>query len=294
MEIRLLGTGTPTPSLKRMSSGYLVKLGGDVMLFDHGPGAYHRMMEAGVKATEVSHVFFTHLHYDHCLDYARLLMTRWDQGAGAIPELEVYGPPHTARMNELLIGDGGVFDPDLRARTEHPLSQVIYEARGGKLPRERPEPRITELASGDVVEGDGWRVTARSVRHAQPQLHCYGYRLECDEGVFAYSGDSGPCKAMEQLAQDCDVLVHMCHYISGTELGKEFAEGCMGHLELARLGRDANVKNLVVSHVTEQMDVPGVRERIIREMSEIYAGNLFFGEDLMVVPVGDPNPRKLD
>jgi len=294
MHIRLLGTGTPTPSLVRMSSGYLVRVGDDVILFDHGPGAYHRMMEAGVAATDVTHVFFSHLHYDHCLDYARLLLTRWDQGAGALPELEVYGPPHTARMTELLVGEDGVFGPDLRARTEHPLSQVIYEARGGSLPRERPRPHVTELASGDTVEGNGWRVFARSVRHAQPYLDCYGFRLESAEGVFAYSGDSGPCKAMERLAQDCDVLVHMCHYLTGTELGREFAEGCMGHLELAALGRDANVKNLVVSHVTEQMDVPGVRERIVREMSEIYAGNLFFGADLMTIPVHGPAPRKLD
>src|SRR3546814_20201990 len=81
MRIRLLGTGTPTPSLERMSSGYMVEIGKDVILFDQGPGTYHRMMEAGVRAVDVTHVFFSHLHYDHCLDYARLLMTRWDQSA---------------------------------------------------------------------------------------------------------------------------------------------------------------------------------------------------------------------
>jgi hypothetical protein len=42
------------------------------------------------------------------------------------------------------------------------------------------------------------------------------------------------------------------------------------------------------------MDVPGVRERVIREMSEIYSGNLFFGEDLMEIPVDDPVAEKLD
>ena len=42
------------------------------------------------------------------------------------------------------------------------------------------------------------------------------------------------------------------------------------------------------------MDVPGVRERIVREMADIYAGNLFFGADLMLIPIGNPNPRKLD
>src|SRR4051794_4330297 len=110
MRIRLLGTGTPTPSLKRASSGYLVELdandgrGERKILFDFGPGAYHRLLEARVKPTEITDVFFTHLHYDHCLDYVRLVMTRWDQGAGRIPELNVYGPAHTARMTDLIVG----------------------------------------------------------------------------------------------------------------------------------------------------------------------------------------------
>ncbi len=294
MEICLLGTGTPTPSLKRMSSGYLVKSDSDVILFDFGPGTYHRMMEVGVQVTDVTHIFFSHLHYDHCLDYARLLMTRWDQGCGQIPELKVYGPPFIERMTEALIGENGVFDPDLKARTELPVSQAIYQARGGILPRRRPMPEIIPIKSGDVVEGDKWRLNIRSVLHAQPILDCYGFRLETEQGILTYSGDSGPCKAMEELARDADVLIHMCHYISGTELSDEFAKACMGHLELATLGLDANVKNLVVSHVTEQMDVAGVRESIIRDMAEIYPGNLYFGEDLMTIPIKGPSPRALD
>jgi len=67
----------------------------------------------------------------------------------------------------------------------------------------------------------------------------------------------------------------------------------MGHLELAELGRKANVRNLVVSHILEQMDVPGVRERLIAEMAAIYQGNLFFGEDLMEIPLTSPIPKAI-
>ena len=292
MRIRLLGTGTPTPSLKRMSSGYLVEVGARKILFDFGPGCYHRLLEAGVKAVEITDVFFTHLHYDHCLDYIRLLMTRWDQGAGRIPDLNVYGPAHTEKMTDLIIN--GIFAPDLAARTELPMSQAVFEARGGKLPRAKPRPALRELKNGDVVSTKDFVVKAHSVIHAQPILECFGYRLEAEGASFAYSGDAGPCKAMQELAQDCDVLVHMCHYISGTALNAEFEKRNMGHLELARLGRDANVRNLVASHITEQMDVPGVKERLIREMSEVYRGNLFFGEDLMQIPVAPPAPARLD
>ena len=48
MKLHLLGTGAPEPSLKRMSSSYLLRIGADVILFDLGPGAYYRLMEAGV------------------------------------------------------------------------------------------------------------------------------------------------------------------------------------------------------------------------------------------------------
>jgi ribonuclease BN (tRNA processing enzyme) len=292
MRIRLLGTGTPTPSLKRMSSGYLVETGERKILFDFGPGAYHRLLEAGVKPVQVTDVFFTHLHYDHCLDYIRLVMTRWDQGAGRIPELNVYGPAHTQKMTDLIID--GVFGPDLQARTELPMSQAVYVARGGKLPRAKPKPIVRELKNGEEVSTNDFVVKVHSVIHAQPILECFGYRLEADGQSFAYSGDAGPCKAMEDLARNADVMVHMCHFISGTALNPEFEKRNGGHLEVARLAQAAGVKNLVASHITEQMDVPGVRERLIREMSDIFKGNLFFGEDLMEIPVGAPGPRKLD
>ena len=292
MRIRLLGTGTPTPSLKRMSSGYLVETGARRILFDFGPGAYHRLLEAGVKPVEVTDVFFTHLHYDHCLDYVRLVMTRWDQGAGKIPELNVYGPAHTRKMTDAIIND--LFGPDLEARTELPMSQAVYVARGGKLPRAKPNPVVRELKNGEIVSTNDFVVKVHSVIHAQPVLECFGYRLEAEGASFAYSGDAGPCKAMEDLARNADVMVHMCHFISGTALNAEFEKRNGGHLEIARLAQAAGVRNLVASHITEQMDVPGVKERLIREMSELYKGNLFFGEDLMEIPVVAPAPRKLD
>ena len=293
MEITLLGTGTPTPSLKRMSSGYIVTAGADTLLFDHGPGAHHRMLESGRKAVDVTHLFFSHLHYDHCLDYARLVLTRWDQGADQIPDLKVYGPDYTARMSELMFSKDGAFSPDLTARTEYPGSLAVYEARGGKLPRPWPAPEVQEFRSGDVITGNGWTVTVQSVVHQQPYIQCFGFRLETPEGSFVYSGDCGPCKGMERLARDCDVLVHMCHYISGTALNAGMQKGSSGHMEIADLAAKANVRTLVVSHVTEQMDVPGVRERLLQEIGRVYSGNVIWGEDLMRIPLRGPEPRKL-
>jgi ribonuclease BN (tRNA processing enzyme) len=68
----------------------------------------------------------------------------------------------------------------------------------------------------------------------------------------------------------------------------------MGHLELAELAQNARVRNLVLSHMTLQFDKPGMRERVIREVGEVYKGNLYFGEDLMEIPFTSPAPAKLD
>jgi ribonuclease Z len=293
MKLRLLGTGTPTPSLRRMCSGYVLEHGNDVMVFDHGFGAHHRLLELGIPATKVTHAFLSHMHYDHIGDYPRLVLTRWDQGAGTIPELKVYGPPPLARITERLFGEDGAFYPDLVSRTENECSLEIYRARGGLGERLKPKPVVQELKPNDVVRGDGWEVKTVGVSHFGPQLISYAFRFDSAEGSMVYSGDTGPCASMVRLAKDCDVLVHMCHYMSGTALGEGMKQSCMGHMELAKLGAETNAKTVVLSHVTEQIDRPGVRERVLAEMASIYKGNLIFGEDGMEVSVEAPRAAKL-
>jgi ribonuclease Z len=294
MQIWLLGTGTPTPSLRRMCSGYVVRCDDDYIVFDHGFGAHHRLLELGIRATQVSHLFISHHHYDHMGDYPRLLLTRWDQGAGKIPELEVFGPFPLKQITERLLGDDGVFGPDLISRTQNKCSIDVYRARGGEGERKRPDPVLSELRAGDVVTRRGWRVQVAEVNHFAPHLTSLGYRLDCAGGSFVYSGDTGPSRQLAELARGCDVLVHMCHYLTGTAPSKAFSAFTMGHLELARFAQEAQVRNLVISHVTEQFDQPGLREQVIREVGEIYKGNIFFGEDLQQIPVSGPKLARLD
>jgi ribonuclease BN (tRNA processing enzyme) len=275
-----------------MCSGCLVETGDDVIVFDHGPGAFHRLLEAGIEVTRISHLFFSHLHFDHCLDYARLVLTRWDQAAGEIPEIKVYGPAHLQKMTDLLFGEGGVLDPDLVARTQHEPSVQTYVSRGGSPPRQRPMPQVQILEHGTVIQERTWRLEAVTVPHAQPYLECFGFRLDTAEECFAYSGDAGPSQDFVRLISGCDVLVHMCHQLSGTQPGLEWSRGAAGHMEAAQTANDAGVRNLVLTHIPDQMDVPGIREKVIREVGEIFKGNVFWGEDLMEIPVTDPCPIK--
>src|SRR4051794_38744416 len=212
MRLWLLGTGTPTPSTRRMCSGYLVQVGTEYLVFDHGFGAHHRLLELGFAATQVSHAFFSHHHYDHIGDYPRLLLTRWDQGAGTVPELEVYGPPGMRHITERLIADDGAFGLDLISRTQNQASLDVFHARGGIGERARPNPAVREVSGGDVVSNARWRVSVAEVNHFAPHLVSLGYRFDADGQSFVYSGDTGPSRALAALARDCDVLVHMCHY----------------------------------------------------------------------------------
>jgi ribonuclease Z len=296
MKVTLLGTGTPTPSLKRASSGYLIEVGDDVLVWDHGPGSHQRLLEAGKRAVDVTHMFFSHLHYDHCADFVRLFLTRWDMGADRIPELKVYGPPHTRRMIELLFGDErAAFGPDLNARIKHQGSIDIFVARGGVPPRKWPKPEVTEIRAGDKVHGADWTLTVGAASHVQPYLECYGFRLDTDEGSLCYSGDSGGvAPGIVELAKGCDVLIHMNHYFSGTEPTETYRLVCGNHLDTAKVAQKAGAKTLVLTHMLEQIDQPGVREQIIREIGAIYKGPVIWGEDLMEIPIKGPKLFRME
>jgi ribonuclease BN (tRNA processing enzyme) len=286
MRITLLGTGTPAPSRERQSSGYLVEVGADLIVFDHGPGAHHRLIESGHRAVDVRHAFFSHLHYDHCMDYARLVLQRWDQGADRIPDLDVYGPAPIARMTELLLGGDGVYGPDIRARIEHQSSLDVMVARGGTPPRRRPSPRVTEVRAGDVVDGPAWKVTVGRASHVQPFLECLAFRLDSDDGSMCYSGDSGLCDEVVDLARGCDVLIHMNHYVSGTEPSASYRAACGNHRDNATAAARAGVRTLVLTHLLPELDEPGMRDRIDREIRNEFGGRVIWGEDLLVITVG--------
>jgi ribonuclease BN (tRNA processing enzyme) len=281
LTVTLLGTGTPAPSTRRQSSGYLIEVGTDLIVWDHGPGAHHRLIESGHRTIDVTHAFFTHLHYDHCMDYGRLVLQRWDQGADRIPDLQVYGPPPMARMTEQLFGDEGVYGPDIRARVTHRSSLDVFEARGGTLPRRRPAPRVTEIHAGSVVEGNGWKVTVGHAQHVQPYLECLAFRLDAREGSICYTGDSGSSDAIVELAKGCDILIHMNHYFSGTEPTPAYRAACGNHRDNAIIAKRAGARTLVLTHLLAQIDQPGIREQIVHEIRQVFDGRVIWGEDLM-------------
>ncbi len=220
-------------------------------------------------------------------------LTRWDQGAGKIGDLRVYGPAPLGRMDESLFGEEGVYGPDQEARTLHPGSHFIYEMRGGVLPRERLKTAVTEVEHGSEVEGDGWRVKTAEVVHVQPQLTCLAYRLDAGGESVVFGGDTAPVESLTELAQGADVLLHMCHFVNGLVTDERITGCCSGHLDAAHTARDAGVGTLVLVHLTEQLEQTGVQERVLFEVGEVFDGRVIFGEDLAQVPLGETEILKV-
>lgn len=292
MELTLLGTGTPAPSLTRRGSSYVVKVAGQILVFDHGQGAGTRLMEAGIRPETVDRLFLTHLHYDHMADYPALLLQNWDFGAG---RLSVCGPSPIGRVTERLVGEDGIFGPDIRARVEHPASKAVYASRGGTGSRQRPAPSVREVGPGDVIDGKGWRVTVGAARHVQPQLECLAYRLESDGRSIVFGGDSGGVfEPLRDLTRGADILIHMCHFLNGTEPDEAFRSSCGGHEDAAELARQAGVGTLVLTHFPPSLDAPGVQERIAREAGEVFGGPVVLGRDLMRVPLDLDVPKEIE
>ena len=52
----------------------------------------------------------------------------------------------------------------------------------------------------------------------------------------------------------------------------------------------AGARRLVCTHIYDQFDRPGVRERVVAEMSRVYDGVIVIGEDLMQLSLEPENP----
>jgi ribonuclease Z len=208
----------------------------------------------------LDHLFFTHLHTDHMMDYARLIHARWDEN---VPDLNVWGPAHIATISDRYFGPEGALAFDLRARTEMPQSIAAWKDRGGAVPRPWPAPAITEIGPGDVVQGEGWSVRAFEVPHAQPFLMCMGYRIEASDKVIVYAGDSGHTPELERAVEGADILIHWCYRLSHEPLfDPSFAATSPGHIETAEMAQRQGGKHLVLTHLRAKHDDPDTHARI--------------------------------
>jgi len=280
MRLWLIGCGTPSPAPGRFGSCFVLQVGPERLMFDCGPAATYKLSQAGMRPTDIHHLFFTHYHYDHHADYPCFLLCRWDHERGEVPRLNVYGPPPLARITERLIGPQGAFADDWRVRVEHPASRELYAARGGKGPRPEPRFDIREIAAGDRIETGTAVVTAGTAVHLQPLMDCLAYRVDWVGGSVVFTGDTGRHEGLENLAQGADTLV-VNVWDHQENMSSAFTSGFCGTLDAAGMAAAAGARRLVIAHQTAGLARPGSREQAIAEMASIFKGVIIFGEEFM-------------
>src|SRR5438045_4411630 len=103
-QIVLLGTGTPLPDPERSGPCTAIVVNGTPYLVDLGTGVVRRaaaVRSKDVKALEPINLkigFITHLHSDHTLGVADVLLTT--SVTGRKEPFDFYGPPGTRAMPE--------------------------------------------------------------------------------------------------------------------------------------------------------------------------------------------------
>lgn len=278
MKLTILGSGSPEAYARRASSGYLVEVAGQRILFDCGGGVFDRLLQAGLLPSDIDVLFFSHLHSDHMMDYARLVHAAWDEGG---KPLRVFGPAPIAQITRKYFGKDGVLAHDLVARTELKGSQEVWVARGGTLPRPWPAPEVTEIAPGFVFEGDGWTLRSCEVPHAQPHLTCMGFSLDADGRKFVYSGDAGITNAFETFLNGADLLLHWCYRSSEqTDVSDFYLSVAPSPVEIAAMAARNGVGRLVLTHFRKYMDEPARFARALKELADGFPGPASIAEDL--------------
>lgn len=282
MKLTILGSGSPEPSQRRASSGYLVEIGADKILFDVGGGVFGNLLRAGLRPGDITHIVFTHYHTDHMIDYPRLLHAAWDERADPP---KVYGPPPLIEIHNRFFGPEGALAFDLRARTELPPSQQVWVDRGGTLPRPWPTAELTEISAGEVISGDGWTIRSARATHAEPFLTCYGYALEAMGKKLVYSGDTGLNPEIETLCRDADFLLHWCYRAPDEALHPALLYTCPDPAEIAAMATRAGAKRLWITHFRSHMDTVGIYDAALSAMQNAFAGDVGIVEDLQVFAV---------
>jgi ribonuclease Z len=282
--MHIVGCGTPTPTPERFGSCLILDLDGQRLMFDCGPGSTYKMVRMGLAPTTISHLFFTHHHYDHNVDYPCFLLCRWDHEREGIPRLKVYGAPPTARLTERLIGQEGAFVDDWHVRVTHPASREVYAARGGQVPRPKPDFEVREIKVGDRIETGTAAVTAGQAVHLQPMMDCLMYRVDWAGGAVVITGDTARHEDVVNLAKNAAALV-VNVWDHQENMSDSLTSGFCGTLDAAEMAAAAGADRLVIAHQSPNLSRPGSREKAIADMGAVFKGKIFFGEEFMTLEV---------
>ncbi len=233
----MLGCSGTFPGPHSGCSSYLLRDDGFTLLVDAGSGAVGALQEHA-QLFGVDAVFLSHLHADHCLDLVSYTYARRYDPAGAHPTLPVFGPEGTAAR---LAQAGGWGQQDGLAK--------VYDFR------------TVEAGSTEIGP---FRVDLARTNH--PVL-CHAARFTSGGRSLTYSGDTGDCPELVELARGCDVALFEASWYDGDVNPPGV------HLTARESGEHAaraGVQRLLLTHVTPWGD----RGRTHEQAARAYRGDL--------------------
>ncbi|MFY9579397.1 MAG: ribonuclease Z [Gaiellaceae bacterium] len=136
LDLVFLGTSGSMPTAQRAPAALLVRRGGDKLLFDCAEGTQRQLLRSSIGLVELHDIFLTHFHADHVLGLPGMLKTFALRGR-ELP-LTVHGPRGLV---------------DLIGSLKRVLGKLTYPVE------------LVELAPGDVLERDGYRIATFGVAH---------------------------------------------------------------------------------------------------------------------------------
>ena len=291
-EVVFLGTGSPLDqSGHRCGAGQVVVAGETHVLVDCGWGAARRLRPSGIVPALIDVALFTHMHTDHITDVPDFLFQRWT--SGATKPLQVFGPEGTAEMME---GFLLALRRDIGYRKAHHGDKLHPDG----IRAEVTEPPVTKRPA-TFLELGGLRFESFEVDH-YPVVPAFGYRAVFEGRSLVLSGDTVFCETLAEAAKGTDMLV--CEALNLPMIdeviamlkaaGREREASLLGDVpsyhietnEVARLAREAEVGELVLSHLIPPVLNDSEREAAFVEgMDGIYGGRIRVARDMQRIPV---------
>lgn len=283
-EVVLTGTGVPHPRPGRAGPGALVRCDGVALQFDAGRSTVLRLMEAGTPPHDLSALFVTHVHSDHVVGLADVVITRWIQQqlvrSGPLPVFLPEGAP--TRFAQRMLD---AYDEDLALRVAHVGADPI-ELDLRPFPVTATPTRVWASEDGSV------RVDAVAVHH-EPVPDAVAFRVETPDGIVVISGDTRVCQEVEDLAAGADVLVHeacrssaLASVIAGTTFETIFSY----HADTVALGamaERAGVPHVLLTHLIPPPDTGDQADAFAQDLRDGgYQGHITVGADLTNLALG--------
>jgi ribonuclease Z len=274
IKVTLLGTA-PGPPVRvgRAGISTMVEAAGQRFLFDAGYGSLARLVESGLPMDAVSKLFLTHLHSDHLVDLPALMLLPWAAPSARDVPLEVWGPDGTRDMVRHL-EQAFAYDIHVRRDVDERASATGIEVIG------------RDVREGTVYDQGGVKITAFLVDHG-PVSPAFGYRVDHAGRSVAISGDTRPSDNLVKFSKGVDLLIHEAvDEVSLKKLvpSQRLLEAIVGHHttpeQAADIFRRVSPRLALFSHADGGAAV-------VERTRRTYSGRVEFGEDLMVIEIGD-------